>query len=120
MEGDGGLLGTVITISVTSIFLLKNLSTPTRLVSFRLSIPPSKINKITSCLFFCGRWRNRTPTNGFGNRCSTTKLIAHVKRVYYKYLYFKNFLTSFNALAFSLFFLGSIQIVLESRLNQVF
>ena len=27
-------------------------------------------------LNYCGRWRNRTPTNGFGDRCSTTKLIA--------------------------------------------
>lgn len=26
----------------------------------------------------CGRWRNRTPTNGFGDHCSTTKLIARL------------------------------------------
>ncbi len=25
---------------------------------------------------FCGRWKNRTSANGFGDRCSTTKLIA--------------------------------------------
>ena len=30
----------------------------------------------SQCSAFCGRCRNRTYTSGFGDRCSTTKLIA--------------------------------------------
>ncbi len=57
--------GTVNTLSVTSIFLLKNLSTPTRLVSLRLSIPPSKINKIASCLFSLRAMEESNPHQRF-------------------------------------------------------
>lgn len=49
-----------ITLSVTSIFLLKNLATPPQPVGFRLPIPPPKIIDITYQLFSCGRWRNRS------------------------------------------------------------
>lgn len=35
---------------------------------------------LTSLVYYlCGRCRNRTHTNGFGDRCSTTKLSAHRK-----------------------------------------
>ncbi len=56
--------GTMITCSVRHNFLVKICTTLPRTVVLRLSIPPSKINEITSRLFSCGRWRNREYTFG--------------------------------------------------------
>ena len=33
---------------------------------------------VLHCVPNCGRWRNRTPTKGFGDLRSTTKLIARI------------------------------------------
>ncbi len=43
-------------------------------------ISPKNIINIEITFDIGGRWKNRTPTNGFGDRCSTIKLIAHRRK----------------------------------------
>ena len=63
--------------SVTGLGLLASPATPPRAVALRLSHPHPPRNDALLRLHLavlvdhCGRWRNRTPDNGFGDRSYT-------------------------------------------------
>ena len=52
----------------------KSFDSSTHMKQFMCYRPTKKTAEVV--FFHCGRWRNRTPTKGFGDLRSTTKLIA--------------------------------------------